>query len=168
MFTADLSWADPSAEKVGERRERKARERATKARSIDASISSRGSISSDRELWWASGLRKAKSIKPKILRPTASRDSTSQASVPFSPKHHRDASHTHPTKDPLLQPEWTYTTTLSPNLPSGRPLNPSLFGVPELEGDSSSQCTASTEFRFPGKYLPAPHLCLTFLTQFDS
>ncbi|KAF2276067.1 uncharacterized protein EI97DRAFT_501370 [Westerdykella ornata] len=86
MFTADLSWTDPKTEKVGERRERKAREKEKgKERSVSsatptattsratASISSGKSAGSktrwkngdDREVlqWWPASLKKLKACK---------------------------------------------------------------------------------------------------------
>jgi hypothetical protein len=146
MFSADLSWADATTEKVGERRERKARERSTRAGSIDTSTSSRSSVSADRELWWTSGLKKAKSVRPSILRPTTSRSTSSQKAVPFKPRQ-PDNARAFQLKDPTLQPGWTYSTTLSPSLPSGTPLDLPVSEVPELEGDSSSRYTDSTELR---------------------
>ncbi|KAL6706510.1 hypothetical protein ACN47E_005449 [Coniothyrium glycines] len=146
MFTADLSWSDPTTETVGERRERKARQRATRAASIDTPVSSRSSVSGDNELWWTSGLRKAKSIRPNILRPSTSRSTGSQQAVSFKPRL-SNFSHARAVRDPALQPGWIYSTTLSPNLPSGIPLDPPLSEVPELEGDASSQYTNSTELR---------------------
>ncbi|KAH7080453.1 hypothetical protein BKA63DRAFT_407027 [Paraphoma chrysanthemicola] len=147
MFTADLSWADPGTEKVGERRERKARERSSTTNSIKTSTSSRSSISGDRELWWTSGLKKAKDLKPSILRPMSQRTTNSQTTTRSNSK--KSASKpTHSLKDPALQPPWTYATTLSPTLPSGGQFDLPLNEVPELEGDTSSGRTASTDARF--------------------
>ncbi|CAO2650454.1 Nn.00g017460.m01.CDS01 [Neocucurbitaria sp. VM-36] len=142
MFTADLSWSDPHTEKIGERRERKARERSTTAGSVKTSLSSRSSISVDRELWWTSGLKKAKSIKPNLLRPMTSR-SSSQKTVHANPKK-PDLKLTNDFKDPTLQPGWTYSSTLSQTLPSGASLDLPEYEVPELEGDTSSRRTDST------------------------
>ncbi|KAH7095893.1 hypothetical protein FB567DRAFT_42935 [Paraphoma chrysanthemicola] len=147
MFSADLSWTDPGTEKVGERRERKARERSSTTNSIKTSTSSRSSISGERELWWTSGLKKAKDLKPSILRPTSQRTTNSQTTTRSNSKKSAPKL-THSLKDPALQPPWTYATTLSHTLPSGGQFDLPLNEVPELEGDTSSGRTASTDARF--------------------
>lgn len=151
MFTADLSWSDPMVEKVGERRERKARERASTAGSFKTTTSSRSSISADRELWWTSGLRKAKGLQSNILRPSSNRSTSSQKTTRSVPKR-SDLELPHSLKDPTLQPSWTYASTLSHTLPSGAPFDLPIDEVPELEGDTSSRRTASTEMRFSRKW----------------
>ncbi|KAK7193766.1 hypothetical protein DPSP01_000320 [Paraphaeosphaeria sporulosa] len=154
MFSADLSWTDSSTEKVGERRERKAKERSLHS-TTPSVTSSRSSITSsladERQLWWTSSLRKAKNFKPnKKARPSTSRSIVTDASRPTStvlrsiePESIREL------KDPSLQPGWTYSSTLSSNLPSGAPLDPPApeFEVPELEGDLSSRGANSTGSR---------------------
>lgn len=149
MFTADLSWRDPLTEKVGERRERKARERSTTAGSVTTSRSSRSSVSIDRELWWTSGLKKAKSMKPSLLRPMTSRSSSQKTAHAISKK--LDPIQTNQFKDPTLQPGWTYSSTLCPTLPSGASLDLPEHEVPELEGDTSSRRTDSTGPRLSRK-----------------
>jgi hypothetical protein len=154
MFSADLSWTDPNVEKVGERRERKARERSSTASSIKTTTSSRSSVSADRELWWTSGLKKAKGLQTNILRPSSNRSSASQRVTRSNPRK-LDLKILPTLKDPTLQPPWTYATTLSPTLPSGAPFDLPVHDVPELEGDSSSRRTTSTEARFSREhYLP--------------
>ena len=167
MFSADFSFHDPHAEKVGERKERLARER--KVSSAAASIasgkssqsshadiasgkSSKSSHADDRELWWTSSLKKAKSTAKAPSSIKRSRPSTSRL-----PGHVRKLSNSisqtfdiHPPsdyKDPILQPAWTYSTSLASTLPSGAPLDPPEYEVPELEGDMSSRCTNSSESR---------------------
>lgn len=149
MFSADLSWTEPNVEKVGERRERKARERSSTAGSIKTSSSSRSSLSADRELWWTSGLKKAKGLQSSILRPSSNRSTNSPRTTRFAPTN-LDLDLPQGLKDPTLQPSWTYATTLSPTLPSGAPFDLPVHEVPELEGDSSSRRTTSTstETRF--------------------
>ena len=147
-------------EKVGQRKERKARERSTpslsETPSIRSSRSSRESVSSvadDREMWWTTGLKKAKSLKPKkMTRPTTSRITATHAT-----QHSRKTSGSIPEaveaedftmiqriRDPTLQPSWTYSSTISTRLPSGAPLDPPVHEVPELEGDISSRYTGSS------------------------
>jgi len=143
MFSADLSWTEPNVEKVGERRERKARERSSTAGSIKTTSSSRSSISADRELWWTSGLKRAKGLQSSVLRPSSNRSTNSQRHPQYAQKNlHLELPQG--LKDPTLQPSWTYATTLSPTLPSGAPFDLPVHEVPELEGDSSSRRTTST------------------------
>jgi hypothetical protein len=159
MFAADLSWTEgDGAEKVGERKARIARERLTSsvAPSLKSSRSSRGSVSSvvdDREMWWTSSLRKAKSLKPnKKSRPSTSRSTATQAtrqsrstSVTVPETTEVDDFALHPKiRDPSLQPAWMYSSTISTRLPSGAPLDPPVHEVPELEGDLSSRSTGSS------------------------
>ncbi|KAH3918503.1 hypothetical protein HBI56_134430 [Parastagonospora nodorum] len=153
MFTADLSWSGPNTETVGERRERKARERSSVAGSVTTSTSSRSSISGERELWWTSGLKKAKGIKSTILRPSSHHSTRSQTTI-RSAQTNQDLQQPHSLKDPTLQPSWTYASTLSTNLPSGAPFDLPLHEVPELDGDSSSRRTNSTEARFSPQERP--------------
>jgi hypothetical protein len=150
MFTADLSWSGPNTETVGERRERKVRERSSTAGSIRTSTSSRSSVVVDRELWWASGLKKAKGIKSNILRPSSHHSTKSQTTIRSGPKK-LELQLPHNLKDPSLQPAWTYANTLSPTLPSGAAFDLQTQEVPELDGDSSSRRTNSTEARFSCK-----------------
>ncbi|KAF2833325.1 hypothetical protein CC86DRAFT_415059 [Ophiobolus disseminans] len=147
MFTADLSWSDPNVEKVGERRERKAREQSSIAGSLKTTTSSRSSISADRELWWTSGLKKAKVLHSNIIRPSSKRSNNSPKVARSLPKK-LDLKLQPSLKDPTLQPPWTYATTLSPKLPSGARFDLAIHDVPELEGDNSSRRTTSTEARF--------------------
>lgn len=152
MFSADLSWTEPDTEKVGERRERIAKQRSTPSAtpSIRSSKSSRSSIPDDRELWWTSSLRKAKSIKPsRKARPDTSRSGHSKktsSSLPQIPQK-LEIEPPHDLKDPIHQPAWTYSTSLSPTLPSGAALDPPEYEVPELEGDLSSRGTNSSGSR---------------------
>ncbi|ORX94261.1 hypothetical protein BCR34DRAFT_226164 [Clohesyomyces aquaticus] len=142
MFSADLSWKEPDVERVGERRERKARERSNpssvhKAPSIK---SSKSSISDDRQLFWPASLKKAKSTTP---------DKKPQPSTTRSPSHVRKQSTSsslprpldldRPLKDPILQPAWTYSGSLSQTLPSGAPLDLPEHEIPELDGDVYSR-----------------------------
>lgn len=145
MFTADLSWSEHGIETVGERRERKARERASTANSVRTTTSARSSATTDRELWWTSGLKKAKSIKP-MRRPPSHRSTGSQNEVKFTPKKPGDNSPVQQ-KDPTLQPSWIYASTLSPTLPSGASFELPVHEVPDLDTDTSSRRTDSTEPR---------------------
>jgi hypothetical protein len=152
MFATDLPL-EKEAETVGARRERKNKERSIRSNSITtsrASTSSNNSVSTDRELWWSSGLKKAKSMKPKMLRPSTGRPANSQKTAKTVPTE-LDLTRTHEFKDPALQPSWTYTSTLSATLPSGDPLHSREDGVPELEGDMSSRNTDSTRSRVSRK-----------------
>lgn len=151
MFTADLSWSDPHTETVGHRRERKARERSSAAGSIKTT-SSRSSASADRELWWTSGLKKAKGFQSSILRPSSNHSTRSQRETRTVPKKLELKTTPQSLKDPALQPSWTYATALSHTLPSGATFDLPVHEVPELEGDSSSRRTTSTEARFSRAY----------------
>lgn len=162
MFTADLSWSGPNTETVGQRRERKARERSSATASIKTSSSSRSSVNADRDLWWTSGLKKAKGIKSNILRPSSHHSSKSQAPSLATPRK-SSLKFTEDVRDPTLQPPWTISNTLSPTLPSGAPLDPPVQDVPELEGDSSSRRTNSTEARDSRECEPAIRFSMTEL-----
>jgi hypothetical protein len=151
MFATDLQLAK-EAETVGARRERKARERSSRAASINTSISSKSSVSTERELWWSAGLKKAKNIKPRILQPSTGSSSSSQKTPNTIPKK-LDLRLARDFKDPALQPGYTYSSTLSPTLPSGDSLHLQEHEVPELEGDISSRRTGSTLSRFSSKCL---------------
>ena len=150
MFSADLSWVDPDTEKVGERRERIAKERSSSsaAPSLRNSISSKSSIPDDRELWWTSGLKKAKGLKPsKKGRPDTSHSTLDTRKASYSLPRTLQHEPSDDLRDPTLQPAWTYSTTLFTTLPSGAPLDPPEHEVPELEGDLSSRCTNSSGSR---------------------
>ncbi|KAF2264589.1 hypothetical protein CC78DRAFT_616740 [Lojkania enalia] len=149
MFSADLSWVDPDVEKVGERRERKAKERpsSSAALSIRSSQSSKSSIPDDKEIWWPASLKKAKQTIP-IARPrpetthSGHKSRKPSISVPQPIEiEPRDV------RDPTLQPAWTYSTSLHSTLPSGAPIDPPEYEVPELEGDLSSRRTGSSGSR---------------------
>ncbi|KAF2866731.1 hypothetical protein BDV95DRAFT_504302 [Massariosphaeria phaeospora] len=154
MFSADLSWVDPDTEKVGQRKERIARERSASATpSLKSTRSSKSSIPEDRELWWTTGLKKAKNLKPTRARPETSYSTIRPRKVSsvFPPTRE---SQTDPLelKDPTLQPAYTYTTKLSPALPSGASLDLPENEVPELEGDYSSRYTNSSGSRSSRKF----------------
>ncbi|KAF2706889.1 hypothetical protein K504DRAFT_69910 [Pleomassaria siparia CBS 279.74] len=147
MFSADLSWTDPDTERVGERRERKAKERSTSSvsPSLGSSRSSKSSILEDRELWWTAGFKKAKALKSsKKGRPDSSHSAAlsrkTSSALDRTVKHDQS----HHLRDPTLQPEWTYLSSLSTTLPSGASLDTPEYEVPELEGDLSSRCTNSS------------------------
>ncbi|KAF2097115.1 hypothetical protein NA57DRAFT_77370 [Rhizodiscina lignyota] len=147
MFTADLTWDTGPTEKVGERRERKERQR---AESVNSGDQARPSSTS-------SGRRWLKSKKPSEVSATAIPSST------YAPISHPETTSTLPlsspapgyvgeaitpsrtrsrkqsrasrkavpppdplnAKDPLEQPDWTLSATLnSGRLPSGAPLDP--------------------------------------------
>lgn len=143
MFAADLTWAEPGTEKVGERRERRERERATPTGSISTSSSSRGSVNTDRELWWTSGLRKAKGLKPKlsVMRPKTGRSTTSKDAGHGTTSRPQSMANSERV-DQNMQPGWTYTGPFPPKLAREDSL---AFEVPELEGDVSSRYADSME-----------------------
>jgi hypothetical protein len=144
MFSADLSWTEPDTEKIGQRRERKARESSGTAGSIMTNTSSRSSRSGDRDTWWTLGLKKA--LSPNTSRPKSRRSTSSQKTVQTNTKK-LELRLPSSLKDPVLQPSWTYASTLSPTLPSGASFDLPTNDVPELEGDTSSGRTNSTEPR---------------------
>ncbi len=142
MFNTDLPLTK-GQEKVGERRERKAQARSNTLTAFETGTTT-GSISStDHEQWWSTGLKKAISVKTNILRP-ANRTSASRRTEQTLPKE-LDIKLAQGFKDPVLQPDWTYSTTLSPTLPSGAPLDRLELDVPDLEGDTSSWQTESVD-----------------------
>ncbi|KAG9387712.1 hypothetical protein A1F94_000604 [Pyrenophora tritici-repentis] len=129
MFATEL-LLEQETETFGARKERKAR---------------RGSDSTEREQWWSASLKKAKSIKPKILRPSTSKTTASQKTI-NAVTQNLDSQLALHFKDPVLQPSWTYTSSLSSTLPSGDSLH-SKDQLSELDGDISSRRTDSTRSR---------------------
>ena len=152
MFAAELIL-EQEVETFGARKQRKARQRSVTGSSINTSIgsqSSRSSESTEREQWWSSSLKKkAKSIKPKILRPSTGKSTASQKTI-NAVTQNLDSQLALHFKDPVLQPSWTYTSSLSPTLPSGDSLH-SKDKVHELDADRSSRRTDSTRSRISSK-----------------
>ena len=152
MFATELVLGQ-EAETFGARKERKARQRSVTGFSTNTSIgsqSSRSSESTEREQWWSASLKKkAKSIKPKILRPSTSKSTGSQKTI-SAVTQNLDSQLALHFKDPVLQPSWTYTSSLSSTLPSGDSLH-SKDQVSELDGDISSRRTGSTRSRISRK-----------------
>jgi hypothetical protein len=172
MFAADLSWQ--VGESVGQRKERKARERSSGTPSVRTSVTSRSSSSTDRQEWWTAGLNKIKaksSSKSSVKgRPVTSPSSSSQQR--YDPPPLRPVRETitrdFPTwelelpnhlKEPAPKPAYTFSKSLSPNLPSGGSMDILESDVPELEGDISSRYThsivsvSSRTYFQPGKAL---------------
>jgi hypothetical protein len=150
MFSADLSWTGPDTETVGKRRERKARERGSVDNSIKTS-STRSSQVIERELWWTSGLKKAKDIKSNILRPASHHSTGSQKNGRYGSKKF-ELKLPIGLRDPIQEPAWACPSTNPPVSQSGAPFDDlPVHDVPELEGDSSSRRTNSTEARFSRK-----------------
>ncbi|KAF2088025.1 hypothetical protein K490DRAFT_65305 [Saccharata proteae CBS 121410] len=114
MFTADLSWAGPEAEKVGEHRERKNRAR-------DGSVQSRESDGSSsagtRASFWS--LKKSKSISMSASSSTTRKPSRLSLRDPTKDPayHHHAPWNQHPHSPP-------------PALPSARPLDHVSFAEP--------------------------------------
>jgi hypothetical protein len=164
MFSADLSWTDPDTEKVGERKQRIAREKekerslSSAAPSVRSGKSSTTSVPDDRELWWTSGLKKAKNIRPlKKPRPGTSRSAEHAKRTSSLLPQQLESDTLNDLRDPTLQPSWTYSTMLSAKLPSGAQLDPPEYDVPELEGDVSSRGTNSSGSRSSSKYRKCKH-----------
>ena len=153
MFATDLPL-EKEPETFGSRRERKARERSVRTPSIDtsnASRSSRGSLSVERDLWWPASLKKAHAVKQKISRPSSDHTEASHKTLRTAPGT-LDLTNISEFKDPALQPGWTYTGSLSATLPSGKPLHLDEYHqVSELEGDTSSRQSNSTSSHFSCK-----------------
>lgn len=158
MFTADLSWTDPHTEKVGERKERIAKKKekersiSSAAPSINSVRSVKSSIFEGRELWWPSSFKKARSIKPTSKSRDTSYGSTRTRLGSTSLPKTLEVNTANIVRDPTLQPSWTYSTTLSPTLPSGASLEAHEYEVPELEGDISSRGTESSGSRSSRKF----------------
>jgi len=152
MFAAELIL-EQEVETFGARKQRKARQRSVTGSSTNTSIgsqSSRSSESTEREQWWSASLKKkAKGIKPKILRPSTSKSTASEKTI-NAVTQNLDSQLALHFKDPVLQPSWTYTSSLSPTLPSGDSLH-SKDQVQELDGDRSSRRTGSTRSRISSK-----------------
>lgn len=156
MFATDLPL-EREAETVGARRERKAKERTGRPPSTGTSNTSRssaGSFTNERELWWTASLKKAKIIKPKILRPSSVQSGSSRTTAVTVPGT-LATQKSREFKDPALQPAWTYTSSFATTLPSGNTfqLEQQQHQVQELEGDNSSRQTNSTVSRFSRKLL---------------
>ncbi|KAF2632054.1 hypothetical protein BU25DRAFT_383614 [Macroventuria anomochaeta] len=156
MFAADLSWQ--IGESVGQRKERKARKRSSGTPSVRTSVTSRSSNSTDRQEWWTSGLNKIKakassksSIKGRSVTSLSSTSQQRSGPTPLQPVHESVARDfptwelelPHQLKDPAPKPTYTFSKSLSPNLPSGGSMDLLECDVPELEGDISSRYTHS-------------------------
>ena len=153
MFTADLSWTDEKAEKVGERKERIARERSLYSPSVYSyrSSSRASSVADDRELWWTSGFRKAKSLTPmRQVKPSTPRSgptNISQSRRTSSSLRFITSSLDQEPQDPPPDSDVTFTSTLPPNISAGELLDLSNleFGTSGSEGDRSSRGTTSSD-----------------------
>ncbi|KAF1930696.1 uncharacterized protein M421DRAFT_57553 [Didymella exigua CBS 183.55] len=156
MFAADLSWQ--MGESVGQRRERKARERPSGTPSVRTSMTSRSSSSNDRQEWWTSGLNKIKAKTSSKSsgkgRPVTSPSSNSQQTSDPPPlplvretiardRPTWDSELPHHLKEQVPNPAYTFSKSLSPTLPSGGSMDILECDVPELEGDISSRYTHS-------------------------
>jgi hypothetical protein len=113
MFTADLSWADDTTEKVGERRQRKIHDG---SESITSSGSSNNRRPSTRK-GSLSGKTSFSSVKGSFRRPpTAASKHVRKHTLPPI-----DANTT--LKDPLEQPDFILSGKYIPKLPSGTHLD---------------------------------------------
>ncbi|KAJ8114512.1 hypothetical protein OPT61_g3627 [Boeremia exigua] len=156
MFAADLSWQ--VGESVGQRKERKARERSSGTPSVRTSTTSRSSSSTDRQEWWAAGLTK---IKAKASSKSSSQRRPSTSPIP-NPQQRSDLPQLAPVcetvardfptwelefpnhlQDSAPKPAYMVSKSLSPTLPSGGSMDLFECDVPELEGDISSRYTHS-------------------------
>lgn len=114
MFSADLSWNDETTEKVGQRRERRARKRED---SISSSTS--GSRTGTRKEESTSQTTSFSSIKGSFRRPSITTLSRHQKKPSLAAI---DAGL--PLRDPVQQPDYVYSAKLEPRLPSGASLDP--------------------------------------------
>ena len=167
MFTADLSWTDAGTEKVGERKERIARERSIHSTtpSVYSYRSSRASsIADERELWWASGFRKAKSLTPmRKGRPsTAQSTGTDKSRRLSNGLHFITSTLDQDPEESSSPPAIPCTSSLTSTVPSGEFLGPPILdgSISELEGDRSSHSsmssTSSSSHEMPWTQRP-PH-----------
>jgi hypothetical protein len=165
MFSADLSWTDPDTEKVGQRKERIAKERplSSSTQSIRSSSSSKSSVLDDKELWWPTSLKKAKNVIPsRGPRPVTGRSNhpkkpSISVPLPIDPTNQE-------VRDPSLQPSWIYST-IHTTLPSGASLDPPEYEVSELEADLSSRRTGSSDSHSSSKGSMKSQLTVTRLTE---
>ncbi|OCL09979.1 hypothetical protein AOQ84DRAFT_338101 [Glonium stellatum] len=126
MFTADLSWTDPTDEKVGQRKERKSKEKHASPKTP----SIKSSKSSSQESVWRSPPRKINSTSVKTAKTGKSNGSHGMAETKIIsklPPQPLDFS----LKDPTLQPAWTFSSTLSPSLPSGASIDLPASVIPD-------------------------------------
>src|SRR6266700_419556 len=114
MFTADLSWTDPTDEKVGQRKERKSKENSSPPKTP----SIKSSKSSTQESVWRPSFKTARSTPTKIVKTekaNGSHETHQNKKLPKLLPQPLDF----PLKGPTLQPAWTFSSTRSPSLPSG-------------------------------------------------
>lgn len=133
MFTADLSWTDPTDEKVGQRKERKSKENSfpPKTPSIKSSKSS-----TQESVWRPSfkitRLRSTKAVTTE--KANGSHETYQNKKLPKLPPQPLDFS----LKDPTLQPAWSFSSTLSPSLRSGTSIGLPGSTIPGPEYEPSS------------------------------
>lgn len=165
MFSADLSWTDAGAEKVGERRQRIARERSIHSAtpSVYSYRSSRASsIADDRELWWASGFRKAKSLTPMRARPSTAQSTDNSRRTSSGLRFITSNLDQEPEEESSPQPDIASSSTMASTIPSVDFLGPPKLdgGLSEFAGDHSSYgSTSSSSFssnEIPWSLRPAP------------
>jgi hypothetical protein len=149
MFSADLSWADDTTEKVGERRQRKGKDGSESITSSSSSLKKQPSIQKGS----LSGKTSFSSVKGSFRRPsTAPSRHMRKNTLPSI-----DANTTF--KDPLEQPDWILSGKFVPKLPSGTPLDPPRSPPPpflpelDLDGNDRSQESEHQSNRENGRIL---------------
>jgi hypothetical protein len=128
--SADFAWTDDTTEKVGERRQRKAKDG---SESIASSSSSQNKRQPSVKKASLSGKTSFSSVKGSFRRPSTSANRHKNTLPPI------DSNSTF--KDPLEQPDWVLSGKFVPKLPSGTPLDPPNDPpppfLPELDLDGS-------------------------------
>ena len=133
MFTADLSWTDPTDETVGQRKERKSKENPFPPKTP----SIKSSKSSTQESVWRSPFKKTRSTSTKIVKAekaNGSHETHQNKKLAKLPPQPLDFS----LKDPTIQPTWTFSSTLTPSLPSGASISLPGSIIPDLDCESWS------------------------------
>lgn len=150
MFAADLSWTDPTDEKVGERKQRKLKEQSASSKASSV----KSSRSSTRDSVWGPSVK-----KPKLsLVKTSKATKTDGTSEPNSVRKLSKVSKPHPQpldlslKDPAPQPKWTLASTLSASLPFGASLDLSSAVHPDPDRVTWSRHSNSSGSRYSSKF----------------
>lgn len=115
MFSADLSWADDTVEKVGQR---KCRKHKARENSVSSSVSSSGNTQRQQSV--ASTKPSVASVKSSFRRTPSIVSNERRKRTPLPAPDLKGGAF----KDPLQQPNWTLTAKLPSKLPSGAPLEP--------------------------------------------
>lgn len=132
MFSADLSWQDHSAEKVGARRQRRATKRENSISSSTSGSKKDGRETNHQTKSSLGSITKTisfSSVKDSMRRPSTATSHLKSPSVTILETSAPYAEY----KDPSQQPDYIYSAKLGPRLPSGAVLEsprPQQYALP--------------------------------------